>query len=266
MKLSVTPGREIAAGVTILMACACGAGANSATLLNMCNVNATPKVTHSLIIGVGALLIMRGLWQTRRRAAFLATGSFIVLAAAAALTPPHVMSSSYQPWALLQVGGAVLYLVFAALLGAAFWIAFPQISPPWAKATSLTGTAVATGCGCCMVTGALTGLGVTFGGGQALFSEAMYLTGITIAAVGLAFLGGIRSVAWLLAGALVTHFHNEILSVLGTWNINNLNFTFVPGYILYLLGAALVVKAWAVVCQPVPQSEPISTPTPQPAF
>src|SRR5262249_24609604 len=150
---------------------------NSATLLNMCNINATPKVTHSLIIGVGALLIMRGLWQTHRRAAFLAAGSFIVLVAAAGLTPPHVMSSSYQPWAVLQVGGAVLYLVFAALLAAAFWITFPQISPRWAKATALTGTAVATGCGCCMVTGALTGLDVSFGGGEVIFSEAMYQTG-----------------------------------------------------------------------------------------
>ncbi len=266
MKLSITPARQAAAGATILMACACGAGANSATLLNMCNINATPKLTQSLILGAGALFMLRGCWQMHRRAALVAATSLVVLAAAATLTPPSVMSSAYEPWAALHVEGAVLYLIFAALLIAAFWIAFPQFSPRWAKATAFTGTAVATGCGCCMVTGALTGLGVTFAGGPALFPGAMYLMGIAIAAVGLVFLGGMRSLAWLLSGALVTHFHSAILALLGTWTINNLNFTFIPGYILYLLGAALIVKAWAVACDTVSQSEPLPIPTPQPAF
>src|SRR6266705_1682016 len=96
MRVQFTPARTTLIGTAILMACACGTGANSAKLLNMCGIAATPKMTHPLILSVGAVLILRGLWQIRRRAAWLAAISFVGLAAAAAITPPSIMSAAYH--------------------------------------------------------------------------------------------------------------------------------------------------------------------------
>ena len=71
MSMQVTPVRTTLTGTTVLMACACGAGASSAKLLQMGGVDATAKVTHPIFLGIGALLILGGMWKIERRAAFL---------------------------------------------------------------------------------------------------------------------------------------------------------------------------------------------------
>lgn len=255
------------AGTAVLMACACGAGANSANLLNMCGVSTTPKVTHPLILSVGVVLILRGLWQIRHRAAWLAAISFVALASAAAITPPSIMSSKYQPWHEPYIGGAILYLVFAAILVYAFWITFPTPSPqPFAKALAFTGTALATGCSCCMVTGAIAGLGVTASGSPTLFHGFTYFAGIGLAAVGLLILGGIRPLPWLLAGGLIGHYGSSILSIFGNWMVGDVNLRFIPGYLMYLLGAGLILKAWAVAYQHVTETGEVTAIAPEAAF
>ncbi len=267
MRVQFTPARTTLIGTAILMACACGTGADSAKLLNMCGIAATPKLTHPLILSVGAVLILRGLWQIRRRAAWLAAISLVALAAAAAITPPSIMSAAYQPWHEPYIGGAILYLIFAAILGYAFWIAFPTPSQrPFAKALAFAGTALATGCSCCMVTGAIAGLGVTAGGSPALFHGFSYFAGIAVAAIGLLMLRGFRPIPWLVAGGLVSHYGSSVLSIFGNWMVGDVNLRFIPGYFIYLIGAALILKAWAVAYEPITQKTDVALSAPEPAF
>ena len=267
MKSNPTATRITLAGAVILMACACGAGANSARLLNIWGVAATPKVTHPLILSVGVILILAGLWQIRRRAAWLALVSFVALGAAAAITPPSIMSTQYQPWHEPYIGGAVLYLVFAAILAYAYWIAFPTPVPrPGAKALAFIGTALATGCSCCMVTGAVAGLGVSAGASPALFHGFSYFAGIILAAVGLFLLGGWRPLPWLIAGGIIGRYASTMSTVLGTWMVGDVNLRFVATYLLYLVGAALIMKAWAVAYEPAPEKTQLPISTPEPAF
>jgi hypothetical protein len=267
LHMKITPARMTLAGAAVLMACACGAGANSARLLNMCGIGVTPKITHPLILSAAVVLILRGLWQIRRRAAWLAVISFVALAAAAAITPPSIMSSEYQPWHEPYIGGAILYLIFAAALGYAFWIAFPTPSPrPFAKLLALTGTALATGCSCCMVTGAIAGLGVTAGAGPTLFHGFTYFAGIGLAAVGLLMLRGFRPIPWLIAGGLIGHYGGSMSSIFGNWMVGDVNLRFIPGYFIYLIGAGLILKAWAVAYEPVIEKAEVAPIAPEPAF
>jgi len=265
--MKITPARTTLAGTAVLMACACGAGANSAKLLNMCGVSATSKITHPLILSVGIALILRGLWQIRYRSAWLAGISFIALAAAAAITPPSMMSVAHQPWHEPYIGGAILYLIFAAILGYALWIAFPTPLPrPFPKALAFTGTALATGCSCCMVTGAIAGLGVTIGGNPNLFHGFTYFAGIGLAAVGLLILGGFRPLPWLIAGGLIAHYGSNILSIFGNWMLGDVNLRFIPGYLMYLIGAGLILNAWAVAYQHTTEADEIAAIAPEPVF
>jgi len=233
----------------------------------MCGISATTKVTHPLILLVGVVLILQGLWQIRHRAAWLAAISFVALATAAAITPPSIMSSKYQPWHEPYIGGAILYLVFAGILAYAFWLAFPTPSPrPVPKALAFTGTALATGCSCCMVTGAIAGLGVTAGSSPTLFHGFTYFAGIALAAVGLLILGGFRPLPWLIAGGLIGHYGSSILSIFGNWMVGDVNLRFIPGYRMYLIGAGLILKAWAVAYQYVREADAVVSIAPEPAF
>lgn len=269
MTVPFTPARSAAIGTVVLMACACGAGASSAKLVSMTGMNVTAKLTHSFLLSIGALLVVYGLWRITRAAGYLAIGGFAVLAAAAALTPPTVMSATHLPWHGAQIAGGVLYFVFAFALVYAFWLAFP--SPrPGAFATALGGTAVATGCSCCMVTGAVAGLAVTAGGDPAVFLTLpiVFFTGIAITAVSLSRLSGLRPVQWLIAGALLTRYGGRGLQLVGDWMVGDVNMRFIPGYLIYLIGAGLVVKAWAVAYEPIRArgSEPVAEAVPEPAF
>ena len=265
--MKITPARMTLGGTAVLMACACSAGFDSARLLNMCGIAATPKITHPLILSVGVVLTLGGLWQVRRRAAWLAGISVIALAAAAAITPPSIMSSKYQPWHEPYIGGAILYLIFAATLVYAFWIAFPTQSPrPFAKALAFTGTALATGCSCCMVTGAIAGLGVTAGASPTLFHGLTYFAGIALAAIGLLMLRGFRPIPWLIAGGLIGQYGGSISSVFGNWMVGDVNLRFIPGYFIYLIGAGLILKAWAVAYEPVIEKAEVAPIAPEPAF
>lgn len=250
MTTFLTPGRTAAGGVAVLMACACGAGASSAKLLTMSGLAMTSKLPHSLLLGIGALAVTYGLARVHRLAAGIAAAAFVLLAAAAALTPPMMMSAARLPWNATGVAGGVLYLLFGAALAYAFWLAFPP-RQRGAAATALAGTAVASGCSCCMITGAIAGLAVTAGGSKAIFltMPTVFVTGLALAAVGLVRMGGIRTLPWLLAGGLLTRFGGRGLQLIGDWNVGEVNLRFIPGYLVYLLGAALVMKAWAVAYQ-----------------
>jgi hypothetical protein len=265
-----TPARTTLTGTAVMMACACGAGNSSAKLLRMAGLDATPRLTHPIFLGVGALLVVSGLWRIQRRTALIAALSFLTLAAASALTPPMMMSAAKEPWHGAQIAGGVLYLVFAAMLAYAFWIAFPSPGAPRtaAKAIGFTGTAAATGCACCMVTGAIAGLAVTAGGSPDVFLKygITYFTGIAVATTGLAMFRGFRPIPWIVAGAVVTRWGGDALRVLGDWMVGDVNMRFIPGYLMYVIGAGLVIKAWAVAYEPITDAEEVTAASPEPAY
>lgn len=251
MSLELTPGRRALAGTTVMMACACGAGNSSAKLMTMAGMPMTAKLPHSLLLLVGMALIFSAFWQIHRRAAGIAAVAFVTLGVAAILTPPMMMSASKLPWHGMQLVGAALYLISSAALAYAFFLAFP--SPrPGATATALAGTAVATGCNCCMVTGAIAGLAVTAGGSKAVFlsNPTVFFSGLALAAVGLSFLRGVRPIPWLIAGAVITRWGGNALKYLGDWMVGEVNLRFIPGYMIYLIGAGLIMTAWAVAYEP----------------
>lgn len=247
MNLALNPAQRSLTGVAVMAACACGAGNSSAKLLTMAGMHATPTLTHPIFLGIGALLIFSGLFAINRLAAAIAAGGFLFLVAGAALTPPMLMSSAHLPWEGAQLLGALFYLIFGAALGYAFFRAFPTPFPR-AAATGIVGTVVATGCNCCMVTGAVAGLVVSAGGSKAIFltNPTVFFSGIAIAGVGLAMLRGWRPLPWLLAGAVVTRWGGNLLRVTGDWMVGDVNMRFIPGYLIYLIGAGLVMTAWAV--------------------
>jgi len=251
------------------MACACGAGVNSARLLVMGGLPATAQITHTLLLGIGAVLVVNGLWKIRRASAQLAIVAFVALAAAAVFTPPSVMTAAHEPWATPQVVGAALYIGFAGLLARAFWLAFP-FPQPGAAATAFGGTALATGCNCCMVTGAVAGLWVTAGGNASLVLRhpLVFSAGIAITALGLLRIAGFRPLPWLASGAVVTLYGGSALQLLGDFMVGDVNLRFVPGYAAYLAGAGLIVKAWAVAYATVRarEQEPVLSPPPAPVY
>src|SRR5919199_1844961 len=197
MLRSITPTRSALGGTTVVMACACGAAANSAKLLVLAGVGASAAFIHPALIGVGAALIVYGLWRVARPSAYLALAAFGVLALAAVLTPQSAMNHgsmghSSLPWDGTRMAGAALYVVAAATLGYAFWRAFPSPRPA-ASATAIGGMVLATGCTCCMVTGALAGMAVTAGASAAYFESMplIFWTGMLAVAAGLYRLGGL---------------------------------------------------------------------------
>lgn len=235
----------------------------------MAGMTTTPKLTHSLLLSVGALLVLRGLWQIGRRAALFAALSFLLLVFAAALTPPSVMSGAHEPWYGAQIIGGLLYLLFAGFLGYAFWVGFPApLSPrPAARAIALGGTAASIGCACCMVTGAIAGLAVTAGGSPDLFLKNgfTYFLAIAIAGLGLALFAGPRPIPWLIAGAHVTHYGTGAIGLLDGWMFGDVNLRFILTYAVFD-GVGLVMKSWTVAYEPITRTEPIPAITPEPAF
>lgn len=247
MNTALTPTHSVLGGTAVVMACACGAAANSAKLVALTGVGASTKVVHPIFLAVGAGLILYGLWRIAKPSAYLALVAFPILAIAAFLTPPTVMTTKALPWNGVQMGGAALYLVAAAILAYAFWRAFPSPKPD-ASATAIGGAAFATGCTCCMVTGAVSGMAVTAGASAAHFESMplIFWTGLALVALGLFRLGGVRPVIWVAAGGLIVRYAPELLKLTGDWMVAGVNLRFIPHYLLYLTGAAVILYGFVV--------------------
>lgn len=243
----LTPPRAALGGSAVLMACACGTAANGAALIALAGVGATTTMVHPLFAGVAGALITYGLWRTAPRSGALALAAFAVLLAAAALTPPRVMTLSALPWTGTQVLGGMLYLVAAALLGYAFWRAFPSHEPA-ASGTAIGGAVLATGCTCCMFTGALAGLAVT-GGASGTYFESMPLifwSGMAIVAASLFRMGGWRAAAWVPVGAVVVDLGPDVLRLTGDWMWLGVNLRSFAQYPLTVVGAGLILYGFVV--------------------
>lgn len=250
--MTIHTDRMPAAGAAVVMACACGAASNSARLLAPSGIGATAAVIQPALIGVGAALIIAGLWSLRRGSAYVVMAAFALMAVAALLLPQHAMVSgdmgrTQTPWSAGQMSGAALYAVAAAMLAYAFWRAYPSVRPQ-ASATAFGGMALATGCACCLVTGATAGAMVTMGAG-AVFQTAPILFWVAMTAVagGLFALGGAMPVLWTVAGALTIRLGLDWINrIFGEPSLGGINPFFVPKYLLMLAGYAMLGYAFAV--------------------
>lgn len=269
MPTALTPPRAALGGTAVLMACACGTATASANLMMMAGIGATTTFMHPVFFAVAAGLIINGLWRTSKPSGYLALAAFGVLAAAAALTPPRVMSSKAMPWNEMQMMGAGLYLVAAALLGYAFWRAFPSPRPA-ASGTAIGGVALATGCTCCVVTGAVAGLGATGGMSVMQSTPLLFWSGLAVVAAGLFRLGGWRAAAWVPAGGLVIEYGSELLKLTGDWMVGTANMRSFASYLLTIVGAGIVLYGFVVAYRAARAEQiatvitpPISAPEPE---
>lgn len=248
MRDALTPARSALGGTAVLMACACGTATGSVKLVALAGIGATTTLVHPVFLAAAGLLIVSGLWRTAPVSGYLALGAFALFALGATLTPPSVMTATALPWGAAQVGGAGLYLLAAAMLGYAFWRAFPSPAPS-ASATAIGGAALATGCTCCMVTGAVAGLAVT-GGASASVVEStpiLFWTGLALVAGGLFRLGGARAALWVPAGGLVVKYGPELLRVTtGDWMVSGVNLRFLPAYLITIAGTGAIMYGFAV--------------------
>jgi hypothetical protein len=246
----LTPGRSVLAGSAVLMACACGAGASSAKLLQVWGIGATAKVTHPMFMLLAAGLMLYGLIRKSRGLAALALAGFAILAVAAMMTPPMAMSTRALPWSGTHITGALLYLLAAVAIGYAIWRAFPT-SNGAASGTAIAGTALATGCQCCLVTGAAAGLIVAMGGTPSFFmgGPAVFIAGLAIAATGLVALAGWRPLLPLAAGGVVYVLGPKAIQLAPNLMYEGVNLRFIPGYLVYLIGASIIMIAFGVAYQ-----------------
>ena len=241
-----SPTRTALGGTAILMACACGAATNSAKLVALSGLGATTRAVHPIFVAIAAGLIITGLWRTMASAGRLALGAFGLLALAAAITPPTVMTQSAMPWSPVQLVGAGLYILAAGFLGYAFFNAFPSPKPS-ASAGAIGGAALATGCGCCMVTGAVAGMAATAGADPTFVqpSTVLHYTGLAMVAVGLVWLGGWRAAIWVPLAALLIDAGPKALKLTGDWLVAGVNLRFIPSYLITVAGGGVLMFGFA---------------------
>ncbi len=248
---------SVLAGVATLAACACGAGSGSVKALTSAGVHTqdvvvfgascgTDHSTQPLFIGIGMLLILIGLSLRSLAAASLAAIGCAALVIGSLVSGPSTMSSSLVPHANVYLLGFGSYIVAAVFLIAAFMWTF-RSPKPLAAGTAMAGMAAATGCSCCMVTGALTGLIASAGMPWIYGQSYVFFAGAALVAVGLWKLGGIKPVFLALAGAVITYGGPKLLGwALPELMISGISFRFIPGYAVYLIGAATMIGSFAV--------------------
>lgn len=255
MAMTLSPDRAALTGTAVVMACACGVASNTARALQLGGVGATSQFVHPVFIGVGAALVIHGLWRVARAHGLTALAAFALIAVGALLTPPAVMTSAALPWNTTQMLGAAVYVVAAAMLWYAFFRAFPSPNPS-AAGGAMAGAAVATGCGCCMVTGAVSGMFVTGGLGDmsmgALASGGMrpsttlFWGGMVAIAVGLFRLGGWRALIWVPVGVVMLKYGPDALKVTGDWMVATVNLRSYAAYLVTLAGTGVIMNGFAV--------------------
>lgn len=253
MATPLTPSRASVGGTSIIMACACGAASSSVKLGAMAGLGATTKIVHPVFFGIGAILMLYGLSRTARASAYIAGVAFAIIGLAAWITPPGKMTMKGStmavhpglPWDSTLMIGAALYVIGAAILAYAFWRAFPSRKPA-ASATALGGMAVATGCTCCVVTGAVAGIAFTTGASVFETTPILFWGGLTAVAIGLYRLGGLRAAILVPAGGVIIKYAPNVIKLAGDYMVGPVNLRFIPSYLITVAGAAVITYGFAV--------------------
>lgn len=245
------------AGVVMLAACACGAGSNTVKALaasgyqtpNTVIFGASCGTDHSvqpLFVGIGALLILIGMSIRKFSAAVLAAIGCAAFAYGALAAGPSTMSSSALPHPSSHLYGYAAYIIAAVFLIAAFLRAF-QTPKPLAAGTAMAGMAAATGCSCCMITGAVSALIASAGAPWVYNQSYVFFAGAALMAAALWKIGGVKPALLTVAGATITYGGPKLLNLaLPQLMIYGVNYRFIPAYAIYLLGAATMAGSFAV--------------------
>lgn len=257
MKQETVANGSMLAGVVTLASCACGAGSGAVNALasagmrtpNTVIFGASCGTDHSLqpiFIGVGALLILIGMSVRSLSAAVIAAIGLGGIAVGHFVSGPSQMAAVRLPHADPQLLGFGAYILGAAFLIAAFLKVF-RSARPFIAGTAMAGMAVATGCSCCMVTGSITALIASAGMPGVYGQSYVYFAGAAIVAGALWKLGGLKPALIALTGAVITYGGQKLL----TWGMPELiirgaNFKFVPGYLIYFLGAGTMIGSFVV--------------------
>src|SRR5215469_10368101 len=198
------------AGVATLAACACGTSSRIAELTNSYGITQDLKSIHPWFVIAGSLLIVAGLWQRQQRAAMLGTvGVTLLLLGEILAAPMSVHAATALTGA--QIAGFAASIGAAVLLVAAFYRAFPSRMPS-ATLMAMTGSAMATGCNCCLITMAIAAPGRVYLPDQAWVSAnlTIYLVSAALIATGLGRLSGVRAAALAVAGQAFLYFWLEL--------------------------------------------------------
>ncbi len=257
MKLNTLANGSMLAGVATLAACACGAG--SGTVKALASVGMRTKNTvifgascgtdHSvqpIFVGVGALLILIGMSIRSLSSAVLAAIGCFGIAAGHFMAGPSTMSSTLLPHTDTHLWGYGAYVVGAIFLIAAFMRVF-RSPKPFAAGTAMVGMAAATGCSCCMVTGALTGL-IASAGMPGIYGQSyVFFAGAALITFSLWKLGGFKPAILAMTGAAMTYGGPKVFA----WAVPDLiirgaSFKFIPGYAIYFVGAATMMASFVV--------------------
>ena len=251
---AMTPTRATLGGSSIIMACACGTASSAMKLMAIAGIAATTKVLHPVFFTIGAALIVYGLWRTARQSAYMSVAAFAIIGVGALLTPPGKMTMRGSemaaghpgiPWDATQMFGASLYVVGIALLAYAIWLAFPARKPK-ASAAAIGGMAVATGCTCCVVEGAIAGMAVTAGASATIETVPIIFWGaMAVVAIAIYRLGGWKAALWVPAGAFIVKYASEPLKLMPDVLVGTVNLRFIPSYIVSVLGLAVIMYAFA---------------------
>lgn len=242
MTLALSPTRSALGGSALLMACACGVAGQTATLIALTGVAATTNLLHPAFVAGSAALILFGLWRIARPSAYLALVGFAVIGVGLVLTPQMTAA----PWSSQHVIGAGAYLLGGAILAYAFWLAFP-VPRPAASGLAFGGAALATGCGCCLVTQGVAGMAVMAGASSALIAPStdLQLVGWLVVALGLYRLGGWRATLWVPLGVVLIRGVPALLELTGDWMVGPFNLRKLPVWLATVAGTALIVYGFA---------------------
>jgi len=206
----------------------------------------TDHSTQQLFIAGGALLILIGMSMRSLSAFALAAAGVIALLFGSLTNGPSVMNLGMATSSSTTMVGYAAYVVAAIFLIAAFLRAF-RTPKPLAAGVAMSGMALATGCSCCMVTGAVTAM-VASAGFPGIYDFSYILFGGgAIMTIGLWRLGGLKPAAFTAAGVFVAYEGQSLLNAaLPQLVIAGENYRYVVGYAVYFLGAALMVGGFAV--------------------
>ena len=251
-------------GVAVLAACACGAGGGLVRALSGRGVHlqdavlfgASCGIDHSLqsaFVGVGLVLILIGFSLRSFTSATLAAIGCTAIAFGSLTARPNMMSVGKVPHQDPVLVGFITYAVGAAFLIAAFMQVY-RFKKPLAAGAAMSGMALATGCSCCLVTGAVTALlanaGLMWVYRLPGTPPPVFFAGAALAAAGLYRLAGARPAVLMLAGSVLSFGGTRFLMWAAPNVIFfNINFSFVPIYLVYLVAAAIMLRGFVLTYQ-----------------
>jgi hypothetical protein len=210
MKPSFAAGSSLG-GVALFGTCVCTFSKVGIGAMTVGGLTLMPFNLQAGLVLLAVALILTGLARRSRRAFLLGLLGFGLIGTGYLLSPPSIMTPGALPYDASQLFGFGLYPLGATVAIAAFLDAFRSANPK-AAATSMGGMAMAAGCSCCMVNGALNGLGASAGLG--LTGPGVFFTGMGLVAAGFIWMGSARAAALAGVGALISHTAPQIAGLL----------------------------------------------------